>query len=103
MLKIKDNIRLKELLNFGFLYNKKEKYYYYTKEHKFNKVAVLKTETGIIVDSECRAIVVYKAIESPRKISTTRDVDGMEILFDLIQAGLVKKVKAEIWETKNQN
>lgn len=72
MLKIKDNVDLKELEKFGFKYHKKQRnqYEYYS-----------------FISTEALLIVIY----NDRKIFFL-DKAGLDILFDLIQAGLVEKV-----------
>lgn len=69
MLKIRDNVDLKELEKFGFIKN--ENTYYY------------KNGFGIIV------LLIF----GNRKILTPRDYTGNMILHNLIQAGLVEKVE----------
>lgn len=69
MLKIKDNVDLKELEKFGFI--KAKNIYYY--KNVFN-VSVL-----MVFDN--------------RKISNPTDDNGNVILYDLIKADLVEKVE----------
>ncbi len=69
MLKIKDSVDLKELEKFGF---KKDKNIYFFK-------------------NICNATVLM-AFDN-RKISNPKDDQGNEVLYDLIQAGLVEKVE----------
>lgn len=71
MLKIRDDVYLKELDKFGFI--KVENIYYY--KNIFD-VTVL-----MVFDN--------------RKISNPTDDNGNVILYDLIQAGLVEKVEHE--------
>ncbi len=73
MLKIKDNVDLKELEKFNVLENKETKKYYATDCN------------GLFIDCETRKI---------RIDSGAWNID-FEILFDLIQAGLVEKVVEE--------
>ena len=82
MLKIKDDVNLKELEKFGFKYDKEMKYYYKHCLGTFNKFIVL-TEDDI--DSFKGQIVFY----NDRAFNTTLYMDA---LYDLIQAGLVEKV-----------
>ena len=69
MLKIKDDVDLKELEKFGFI---KDKNIYYYKN-------VFSVNVLMIFDN--------------RKISNPTDDNGNVILYDLIQAGLVEKVE----------
>lgn len=69
MLKIKDNVDLKELEKFGF---KKDKNIYYYK-NVFN-------------------VIVLRVFDN-RKISNPTDDNGNVLLYDLIKADLVEKVK----------
>ena len=71
MLKIKDSVDLKGLEKFGF---EKDKNTYYFK-------------------NVCNAIVLM--VFDNRKISNPEDDQGNEVLYDLIQAGLVEKVEEE--------
>ena len=80
MLKIKDNIDLKELEKFGFKYHNKQRNQW---EH-YSIVSVVKDsvftkELLIVVFSDDRRINIY-------------DKAGQDVLFDLIQAGLVEKL-----------
>lgn len=101
MLKIKDNVDLKELEKFGFY----ETEYYYAKE--------LDTETYILPTSEpiCKGTqtVLFLGIIKENKnilfdieMSWSKDLnpqgyfyraEKIDLLFDLIQAGLVEKVE----------
>ena len=69
MLKINDNVDLKELKKFKFIKTKKKK-----KKKNIFAVTVL-----MVFDN--------------KKISTPTDDNGNVILYDLIQAGLVEKVE----------
>lgn len=69
MLKIKDNIDLKELEKFGFI------------------------KTGNIYHYKNIFTVTVLMVFDNRKISIPRDDNGNMILFDLIQAGIVEKVE----------
>ena len=83
MLKIKDNVDLKELEKFGFKYDKEMKYYYKHCLGTFNKFIIL-TEND--VDSFKGQIVFY----NDSAFNTTLYLDT---LYDLIKADLVEKVK----------
>ena len=69
MLKIRDNVDLKELEKFGFI---KDKNIYYYKN--------------------VFSVIVLMVFDN-RKISNPTDDNGNVILYDLIQAGLVEKVE----------
>lgn len=69
MLKIKDNVDLKELEKFGFI--------------KAKNIYCYKNIFDVTV------LMVF----DNRKISNPRDDHGNVILYDLIQAGLVEKVE----------
>ena len=76
MLKIKDNVDLKELEKFGFKY---DNFGYW-----FIKVELPYGHQNMTIDEQDRSIAIYGA--------------GEELLcnlFDLIQAGLVEKVEGE--------
>ena len=68
MLKIKDNIDLKQLEKFGFI---KDKNIYYYKN--------------------VFSVIVLMVFDN-RKMSNPKDDNGNVILYDLIRAGLVEKV-----------
>lgn len=84
MLKIKDNIDLKELESFGFSYTNEYEQIYLLKENKDSAVddCILVHERNITlrVDNNC--------------VPLFEDYD-LTVLYDLIQAGLVEKVKEE--------
>ena len=73
MLKIKDNVDLKELENFGL----KETKNTYLKKHTMGEAISIHKDTKIIYMTEDDGISYYYHIG---------------ILYDLIQAGLVEKV-----------
>lgn len=75
MLKIKENVDLKELERFGFKYSKKV----YTKDNAYI----------LINDHDC--IVLAVTIQD-RKILSYGGNKGNIVLYNLIQAGLVEKV-----------
>ena len=85
MLKIKDNVELKELEKFGFKYveDKSSKGdFSYCEKLIGDNVILGVTEPGR---------VIYSNIT----ISETTYIfsDGFDVIFDLIQAGLIEKVK----------
>ena len=82
MLKIKDDVDLKELEKFGFKYDEEMKYYYKHCLGTFNKFLVLTIDD---IDSCKGQIVLY----NDGAFNTTLYLD---VLYDLIQAGLVEKV-----------
>ena len=76
MLRIKDNLDLKELKNFGFL--EAEQYYYYPSVNCVMELRIWKTDRILYIsayDSEYEEII-----------------DDIDLLFSLIEAGLVEKV-----------
>ena len=84
MLKIKDNVDLKELKKFGFITSKKikDKYNFNTKLVK----AVFKSENDFNT----------MTISSKRTIDLTdlyEDIKWLDTLYDLIKADLVEKVE----------
>ena len=79
MLKIKDNVDLKELEKFGFVYNK-----FYNAYQK----QIYESDCNLIVDADR---VIYHENYS------TADMNGIArelavAIFDLIQAGFVEKI-----------
>ena len=89
MLKIKDNVDLKELEKFGFKYVKQipEIYSYYTLQvTDINFDSRILEGISINVNSNTR----YIWIEDAKCHSSFGSFD---IIFDLIQAGLVEKVE----------
>lgn len=82
MLKIKDNVDLKELEKFGFKYDRYNNFF--SKE---------------IYESDCRLVVDADKVICYDNYSTAdmsyHSVELLTELFDLIQAGLVEKVKGE--------
>lgn len=81
MLKIKDNLDLKVLEKFGFKYHNKQRNQY---EH-FSVVSIVKD----CLFSQELLIVVFV---DDRRINVCNSA-GLDILFDLIQAGLIEKVE----------
>ena len=79
MLKIKDNVDLKELEKFGFKWDEKLKEYYIFSKQKDEKLSVTYERYIIIEDYSSFSITVY-----------------FDIIFDLIQLGLVEKEEAQI-------
>lgn len=85
MLKIKDEIDLKELEKFGFKKANKYAYGYYFKDFDdYFRVAICKpiyehNDREIFIDTPCE---LYEVID-----------DYTHLIFDLIQAGLVEKVE----------
>ena len=70
MLKIRDSVNLKELEKFGMF----KRNNYYTKEN-------------------CYDIEVISVIEDDNTIEDVGDNTAIDTLYDLIQAGLVEKIK----------
>ena len=85
MLKIKDNIQLKELEKFGFKYVEDKSY-----KGDFSYCEKLIGVNVILVVSE-PGRVIYSNIN----ITETAYIfsNGLDVIFDLIQAGLLEKVK----------
>jgi len=84
MLKIKDNVDLKELEKFGF----KPKY-----NEDTGKIKSYSYENKRIEVSD-RQIPFWKDYNEYHEINRTYyDSDIVEVLYDLIQAGLVEKVE----------
>ncbi len=81
MLKIKDNVDLKELEKFGFRYL--DDFYYFKNERKRN--------VGLVIYKDN-----YKTKGFDRCLKfVTMDTQSLDSVYDLIQAGLVEKVKEE--------
>lgn len=93
MLKIKDNVDLKELEKFGFKYDGYSNMYY--KSFKYYKLCQLDAR----YEPRLEPFVEEVKIDVPsRKIHSTRCYQifmDYDTLFDLIQAGLVEKVEGE--------
>lgn len=85
MLKIKDDVDLKGLENYGFKYDKVLKHWYKHCLGTFNKFIVLTIND---IDAVKGQIVFY----NDSAFNTTLYLDT---LYDLIQAGLVEKVEVE--------
>ena len=79
MLKIKDNIDLKELEKFGFTFNNANGKYEVS-----NNYPMLKKKSYITINCWDREIYVY---------SDTENNDIVQILYALIKADLVEKVE----------
>lgn len=81
MLKIKDNVDLKKLANFGFIERQDTK----TKNVCYVKKVYLSNDND---DRVC-----YKIVENDRRIQITR-LDGEidSTLYDLIKADIIEKV-----------
>lgn len=77
MLKIKDKVDLKELEKFGFIYYSEQTSSYY------NCCTYSTTEFTIFINNARRITL------SP---TSTRTILEIEVIYDLIQAGLVEKV-----------
>lgn len=75
MLRIKDNINLKELKKFGFL---EAEQYYYPKEDCVVELRISKTDRRLY-------IIAYD-------LEYDVIIEDIDLLFDLIKAGLVEKV-----------
>ena len=98
MLKIKDNVDLKELEKFGFYKGNKTTYCYEIEpvdervdcdEEDFSKYGSNFSQSGF-------AMIEANEITRVIEFFTTTDDEvwwNMDIIFDLIQAGLVEKVE----------
>ena len=84
MLKIRDNVDLKELEKFGFKYIV-EKYKSYIYINKFIEIDIF-----LDLENECENKVLFMLTNQ-----YNRNYANLDILYDLIQAGLVEKVKEE--------
>ena len=85
MLKIKDNIELKELEKFGFMYIEDK-----SSNGDFSYCEKLLGSNSILgVSAPGRVIYSNITITETTYIFS----DGLDVIFDLIQAGLVEKVK----------
>jgi hypothetical protein len=82
MLKIKDDVDLKELEKFGFK-NKKEKYEWYEYKNKFIEITIF-----LNLENECENKTLFILTNQ-----YNRNYANIDILYDLIQAGLVEKVE----------
>ena len=82
MLKIKDNVDLKELEKFGFIYDEELNHYYKRCIGTFNKFIVF-IEDDIDV---CRGLII---LHNNSEFNVTL---YLETLYDLIKADLVEKV-----------
>lgn len=83
MLKIKDEVDLKELEKFGFKYDEETKMYYKNCIGTFNKFFI-PTENNL---DEFRGQIIF---HNQSNFATTLYLDT---LYDLIQAGLVEKIE----------
>ena len=75
MLRIKDNIDLKELKNFGFL---EAEQYYYPKEDCVVELRISKTDRILY-------IIAYD-------LEYDVIIEDIDLIFDIIEAGVVEKV-----------
>ena len=93
MLKIKDNIDLKELEKFGFKYDKCNSMYYKSFEYKkFCQLSAKYDARWETFIEEVKIDVPSRRIHSTRCYQVFMDYDT---LYDLIQDGLVEKVKVQ--------
>ena len=97
MLKIKNDVDLKELEKFGF----KPKYDEDTGEIKaFEKTKKKKEYMGLMVTiertrSKIRIYKAFKKHDAEWRMNPYNDYFDIDTLYDLIQAGLVEKVEEE--------
>ena len=85
MLKIKDNVDLKELEKFGFVmtFNPNRRFYYRDMLNHWPDDRI-----KVLVDTDTRLLTIEYELRHGGK-SWTSSLDG---IFDLISAGLVEKV-----------
>lgn len=84
MLKIKDNVELKELEKFNFEYDEDNDYWFY---YAFTELDE-QSEVRYYIDNKDRRISVgFDMYVNPYKI--------LDKAYDLIQAGLIEKVEGE--------
>ena len=81
MLKIKDNVDLKELLKFGFY----DSLGIYQKVLEYTVDKIIWNDVNLCVEKDTRIIRISNHIET--------DNYNLDTLYDLIQAGLVERVK----------
>lgn len=94
MLRIKENVNLKELEKFGF----KPKYNEDTGEVRAYQKKCEKDIGGLLISiTETTSLIrIYKAFKGKKtewRINRYNDYFDIDTLYDLIQAGLVEKVK----------
>ena len=82
MLKIKDDVDLKELEKFGFK-NKKEKYEWYEYKNKFIEITIF-----LNLENECENKTIFILTNQ-----YNRNYANIDIIYDLITAGLVEKIE----------
>lgn len=87
MLKIKDNIELKELEKFGFKYVEDKSF-----EGDFS-YCEKQIGGNIVLGVDARGRKLLTDITTTESNMTYIFSDGLDSLFDLIRAGLVEKVK----------
>ena len=80
IVKIKDDVDLKELEKFGFEYNDDTGIYTFVKKDSYNSLWI-----------DIR--VWSRKILFRQEVST--DTEGLEVLYDLFKAGLVEKVEVK--------
>ena len=104
MLKIKDNVDLNKLEKFGFEKNKYGGYTYeiekcknwYRPKDKHKKLLKDIQREKINIDKERRRIfILYDLKTQTESYGMGGSIYDLEVLYDLIQAGLVEKVNEE--------
>lgn len=85
MLKIKNNVELKELEKLGFKYHKEQRNHY---EHYALMEKTSRFSTKLYAVVYCEDRIIHKG-------TWTDSEEYATILFDLIQADLVEKVEGE--------
>lgn len=82
MLRIKPEADLKELEKFGFK-NKKEKYEWYEYKNKFIEITIF-----LNLENECENKTIFILTNQ-----YNRNYANIDIIYDLITAGLVEKIE----------
>ena len=85
MLKIKDDVNLRELEKFGFTYNGGSECYVDNRKDSF--ISIYTEDREIVIDiNDNLPVSIYDTFAEDKEKAKNK-------LFDLIQAGLVEKVK----------
>lgn len=94
MLKIKDNVDLKELEKFGFYENNTKTAYYYYLDDRFdnyNDAYDIKWELSVYCKD--RSLRLFNEIRVDGQFHFAYSIDHLDIIMRLIQAGLIEKVQ----------
>ena len=94
MLKIKDNVDLKELEKFGFYENNTKTAYYYHLDERFdNYDDKYEIKWELSVYCKDRSLRLFNEIRVDKQFHTAYSLDHLDIIMRLIQAGYVEKVE----------